>query len=1128
MNEVAGILSAIEHGDAMAADQLLPLVYDDLRQLAAYKLAQEKPGQTLQATALVHEAYLRIAHGQSAQQWESRRHFFAAAAEAMRRILIDQARQKQSGKRGGSLHRVTLDTGPSLVAPEGSPTDDLLALDEALRELEIEDPIKARLVKLRYFGELHSRMPPRCWASHPRLPSATGSTPARGSTAACMRNKRHFGCQFFLGGEPCLSHITHGRERNRRPKFTAMNRFAPGIETILAQAVEISSPDERQAFVEQACAGNLTLKRRVEQLIVNHFRAGSFLERPAVAMGSDWARGWETAGSASAPGTVIGPYKLLEQIGEGGMGIVYVAEQTRPMRRKVALKIIKPGMDTKQVVARFEAERQALAMMDHPSIARIHDGGATDTGRPYFVMELVRGIPITSYCDREQLSIAERLELFVLVCRAVQHAHQKGLIHRDLKPSNILVTVIDGVAVPKIIDFGVAKAIGASLSERTIYTGFHQFVGTPMYMSPEQADLSGVDVDTRSDVYSLGVLLYELLTGTTPFDSETLKHAAFDELRRIIREEDPPKPSTRLGRNERTTMSRFRPSSFIPHPSSFQELDWIVMKAIEKDRRKRYETANDFATDVMRHLSDQPVEACPPSAMYRLSKIARKHRTAFLTTGLFAVMLLAMSAVSTWQAVRATNAERRATGEATRAKRAEAQARAEAGNAERSAAESEAVRKFLENNLLAAARPEGLDGGLARDATILQAAESVRPQIAEAFAGQPVIEAAVRTTLGTTYLHLGEYSPAIEELERAVELRQDHLGPNHPDTIQSRVRLALANRDAGRAELAIVMLEDTLRLREATLGRDHPDTLGNRANLAIAYRLAGRTADAINMHEETIELKALKFGRLHPQTLASRNHLANAYLDAGRTALAITMLEDLVKVKSSIRPPDHLDRINDRNSLAFAYIRGGRAAEAIPLLEDVVNAREAKLGPVHPHTLKSRHNLADACEGAGRTARATRIREETLKLTESTLAPDHPAALLSRNGLAGAYLAAGRTAEAIRVLEAAPMLPSSKDGKVHRTRLIIMDNLAGAYLAERRSPEAERTARVRGTLENEVAGRLVAFSHSDPIRHRFGGAEEVRRSRVGLPRGLSGTEGGTRPKSQRRLRFCRFRPPDGS
>jgi serine/threonine-protein kinase len=382
-----------------------------------------------------------------------------------------------------------------------------------------------------------------------------------------------------------------------------MNVMQLSEEAIFHVARRIEDHEVRAAYLDQVIGSNAALRRQVNRLLKACEREASFLEVPVCDATVDMPV------PAERPGTVIGPYKLMEQIGEGGMGVVYVAEQHQPVRRKVALKIIKPGMDTKQVVARFEAERQALAMMDHPNIAKVYDGGTTSApgeganpfsppcegtvrvgGRPYFVMELVRGIPITDYCDREQLSIRERLELFVQVCRAVQHAHQKGIIHRDLKPSNILVTVIDGAAVPKVIDFGVAKATGAALTERTIYTAFTQLVGTPLYMSPEQVELSGVDVDTRSDIHSLGVLLYELLTGTTPFDSETLRRAAYDEMRRIIREQEPPTPSTRLSKDEGRRMKddskrsgryRFWPhSSFSLHPSSFQELDWVVMKAL--------------------------------------------------------------------------------------------------------------------------------------------------------------------------------------------------------------------------------------------------------------------------------------------------------------------------------------------------------------------------------------------------------------------------------------------------------------------------------------------------------------------------------------------------------------------
>ena len=382
---------------------------------------------------------------------------------------------------------------------------------------------------------------------------------------------------------------------------------------------------------------------RVQALLRAHDESG-FLEPPQGDAGLTIDQP-----IAERPGSEIGRYKLLEQIGEGGMGVVYMAEQQRPVRRKVALKIIKPGMDTKQVVARFEVERQALAMMDHPNIARVFDAGSTESGRPYFVMELVRGISITEYCDKNKLAMRERLRMFILVCQAVQHAHTKGVIHRDLKPSNVLVTLHDGVPVPKIIDFGVAKATGQQLTERTLFTNFAQMVGTPLYMSPEQAELSGLDVDTRSDIYSLGVLLYELLTGATPFDRKRLRSAAYDEMRRIIREEEPDKPSTRISTMGEASVTASAERSTDPGKLKQLlrgELDWIVMKAMEKDRTRRYETASTLVAEVTRYLNGDPVEACPPSTTYRFRKFARRYKTQVAVAASFLTLLLASSAVA--------------------------------------------------------------------------------------------------------------------------------------------------------------------------------------------------------------------------------------------------------------------------------------------------------------------------------------------------------------------------------------------------------------------------------------------------------------------------------------------------
>jgi serine/threonine protein kinase len=408
-------------------------------------------------------------------------------------------------------------------------------------------------------------------------------------------------------------------------------------DDIFCDALELASPAERAAYLDQACADDADLRRRVERLLEAHAASDSFLAGgPAIAAAA-------APSLTEAPLTVLGPYKLLEQIGEGGFGIVFMAEQQQPIRRKVALKVLKPGMDTRQVVARFEAERHVLALMDHPNIARVLDGGETPGRRPYFVMELVKGVPITEYCDQNHLSVRARLELFSSVCHAVQHAHQKGIIHRDLKPTNVLVTLHDGVPVAKVIDFGIAKATGQRQTDKTLFTNFAQMLGTPLYMSPEQAEMSGLDIDTRSDIYALGVLLYELLSGTTPFDSDRLRTLGFDEIRRIIREEEPARPSARLstlGAGAGTVAANRGSDPRRLGQLCRGELDWIVMKCLEKDRNRRYETASALAADVQHYLRDEPVQACPPSAWYRLRKYARQHTRA--VTAMAAVLLVAL------------------------------------------------------------------------------------------------------------------------------------------------------------------------------------------------------------------------------------------------------------------------------------------------------------------------------------------------------------------------------------------------------------------------------------------------------------------------------------------------------
>ena len=493
--------------------------------------------------------------------------------------------------------------------------------------------------------------------------------------------------------------------------------------SIFLAAIE-AGPDERRAFLDGACNDDGELRARVEHLLEAHQALGSIhfhpIPGPAANAGEQ---------SSERPGSVIGPYKLIEAIGEGGMGTVYLAEQERPVRRKVALKIIKPGMDSAQVIARFEAERQALALMDHPHIAKVLEAGTMGSGRPFFVMELVKGIPITRFCDEHRLTIRDRLELFVPVCQAVQHAHQKGIIHRDLKPSNVLVALHDDKPLPQVIDFGVAKATGDRLTEPTTLTGFGSVVGTLEYMSPEQAGHNDRDVDTRSDVYSLGVLLYELLTGTTPLDRQRLGQASFDELLRIIREEEPPMPSTRLSGSVEAlaVLSARRRAAPAKLPGLVRgELDWIVMKALEKDRARRYETANGLARDLQRYLADEPVEAGPSSAGYRVRKLTRRYKNALATAAAFVLLLALAAALSTWQAVRATRAERAERAERDRAVAAEKQAKTEQANAK-------AALDFLWKDVLSQASYRNEPD---RDLTVRTLLDRVADRLARALANR--------------------------------------------------------------------------------------------------------------------------------------------------------------------------------------------------------------------------------------------------------------------------------------------------------------------------------------------------------------------------------------------------------
>jgi eukaryotic-like serine/threonine-protein kinase len=662
---------------------------------------------------------------------------------------------------------------------------------------------------------------------------------------------------------------------------------------IFLEAVEHHEPHQWAEYVQAAAAGDRALVERVAALLKGHGQSNPMLDdsrlfekRPVPMPGP-------------APGAMIGPYKLLEQIGEGGMGLVFMADQTQPVRRRVALKVVKPGMDTRQVVARFEAERQALAIMDHPHIAKVFDAGVTESGRPYFVMELVRGVAITEYCDERRLTTRQRLELFVAVCQAVQHAHQKGIIHRDLKPTNVLVTQHDTVAVPKIIDFGIAKATSQPLTELTLFTNFAHMLGTPLYMSPEQAEMNGLDVDTRSDVYSLGVTLYELLSGTTPFESETLKNVCLDEIWRMIREEEPPAPSRRFSTMSAQACSTISERRGVDGRRLGQtlrgELDWIAMKALEKDRDRRYESASALAADVQRYLNDEAVVACPPSAGYRLRKYARRNRRALVTVGIVATALVAATAVSTWQALAARDSQHQAEADRDRAEAAESRAAAEA-------AVTRAVNEFLQEDLIgqvAGLPMSGREIEGKRYVTVKEALDKAASRIGNRFKDQPVVEAAIQASMAVGYRGLYEFQLALPHFERAVDLRKTHLGLDHPDTWDGMARLSEIYMRLGRHADAIALSEQVLEHCKEVLGPDHHLTRRFAGALADRCTSCGQLEKSLPLWKRLVEQNRRLDGATHPATLGVMLNLAWNYGLMGRFEESLALFHEYYTLRGA-------------------------------------------------------------------------------------------------------------------------------------------------------------------------------------------------------------------------------------
>jgi serine/threonine protein kinase len=746
----------------------------------------------------------------------------------------------------------------------------------------------------------------------------------------------------------------------------------------------------------------------------------------------------------------IGRYKILQQIGEGGCGVVYLAEQEEPVRRRVALKVIKLGMDTKQVIARFEAERQALALMDHPNIARVLDAGATETGRPYFVMELVRGIRITDYCDSQKLSTRRRLELFIQVCQAIQHAHQKGIIHRDIKPSNVLVTERDGKPIPKIIDFGIAKATDQRLTEKTLFTAFNQIIGTPEYMSPEQAGLGGLDIDTRSDIYSLGVLLYELLTGQPPFASVELRRTAFEEVLRVIREKEPPRPSTRLTTltaQELTAVAQRRQSEPAKLPGLLRrDLDWIVMKALEKDRSRRYDTANGFAMDLQRFLDEETVIARPPSQLYRLQKMMRRNKLAFAASAAVIGSLVAGLGLATWLFVR-----------------------------ERSeAAKNQQVVKFL--NQLLTGIPQRVNSE--EDQRLLRKfLDDTARRVGKDLRDQPTVEADLRDTLGGLYQDLGAYREA-EAMEReAVALGTRLYGIHSARTAYSLNRLALCLALEGKPGEAEIMHRSALSIQRKLLGNNCLDVASSLHNLAAALRSLGKLTEAESAMREALNMQRQFLGNDDLEVARSLAGLAAIICDTGRLPEAEDLERQGLVIRQRLLGEAHPDIALSFNNLAHMLRLEGKTREAESAQRTALAMQKKLLGADHPSVADSLSNLALILEDESNLAEAASLNREALEMRRRLFGNEDLAVARSMHNLAGVLLDQGKLAEAEPLTREALAVRRKLLGNEHLEVAYSLNNLASILAEQGDQAGAESLNREALAIRRKLLGN----EHEDVV-----------------------------------------------
>ncbi|MBL8886999.1 MAG: tetratricopeptide repeat protein [Phycisphaerales bacterium] len=860
---------------------------------------------------------------------------------------------------------------------------------------------------------------------------------------------------------------------------------------------------ERDEAISKACGVDVKLRGLVMLLL-----RGADAPMPIEGLADDIRAAADRVGgekSADSDGDRIGNYRLISRIGEGGFGVVYDAEQERPVRRRVALKVIKLGMDTRQVVARFEAERQALALMDHANIAKVFDAGATATGRPYFVMELVKGLPATRYCDEQKLGIRERLEIVEIVCDALQHAHQKGVIHRDIKPSNVLVATIDGKVVPKIIDFGIAKATSARLTEKTIFTEFRQMVGTPEYMSPEQAGQSAEDVDTRTDVYAIGVLLYELLTGATPFDSERLRSAAYGELLRIIREEDPPRPSTRISTLAGKIGDVAATRSIQPARLSTLirgELDWIVMRAMEKDRARRYDSAGALAADIRRYLSGDAVLAAPPSRGYQVRKFVARNQGAVLATGAVGLALLAGAIGFAWQARSAQRERDAATAERNRAVLAEAETAKRAD-------ELKKVSEF-QSKMLSQVDPVAAGKGLVADVSArfaraladegvpeadrakqielfgsqwkrVNATDAARELIDRTilkpaieaidkdFGGQPVVDAALRQAIADRYVDLAMFAEALPLQERALATRRKLLGDDHFDTLTSINNMGILLQWWGKLSEAEPYLRECLERKRRVLGDDHKETVIAIANIGSQMIYLGRAAEAEPYYIEALERSRKLKDEPNRVMIMMLGSMATLLNEQGKYIEAEKLNREGLELNRRAHGSDHKDTLVSIGNIGTVLKAQGKYAEAEPFMREAVEGRRRVLGGEHPDTLVAISEFEILLQAQGKIDEAEPLCREVLEKQLKLFGYESVDTLISVNSLGGLLIAQKKYEEAAKVMapgEDAARKTLDGTARLHRFLLNLGKARAGMgefAMAEKILLEArERAAKVRG------------------------------------------------------------------